>query len=75
MRVASKIVKVCAQLDAHVYICKGCERASACSMMEMLMLGAVNGSELDIIVCGKDWVSEERAYRAVADIVADGSGI
>ncbi|MBI4979598.1 MAG: HPr family phosphocarrier protein [Spirochaetes bacterium] len=75
MRVASKIVKASAGHDAQVILCSGCNRASSCSMMEMLMLGAAHGSELDIIVCGKNDDEEQQALNAVADIVEDGAGI
>lgn len=75
MRVASKIVKACAQHDAHVFLCRGCDRANACSMMEMLLLGATHGSELEVIVSGKNADAEQKAFKAVADIVEDGAGI
>jgi phosphocarrier protein HPr len=73
LRVAAQIVK---QVQAHrsqVHVrCAGCPRANACSIFELLKLGAARGTPLEVTVEGPD---EEEALAAVAGSFADGSGI
>jgi len=71
-RVAIRVLEKARNLDSQVTICKGCVKADGCSILEMLLLGAGKGSEVELIVSGGD---EEQSINAISDIFADGSGI
>jgi phosphotransferase system HPr (HPr) family protein len=65
MRPAAKIVKVCRGMDSKVTICKGYKNANGCSILELLLLDAESGSEVEIVAEGKE---EESALRKVAGV-------
>jgi phosphocarrier protein HPr len=71
-RVALRVLEKSKDYDSNVTICKGCAKASGCSVLEMLMLGAEKGSEVELIVSGGD---EEKCMAIISQIFADGSGI
>ena len=71
-RVALRVLEKSKDLQSQVTICKGCVKAQGCSILEMLMLGAEKGSEVELIVNGGD---EEKCIEMISDIFADGSGI
>lgn len=71
-RVAIRVLEQSRNLGSKVAICKGCARANGCSILELLLLGAGKGSELEVVVEGGD---EEKSLSAIADIFSDGSGI
>lgn len=72
LRVAQQIVATSRRQSAQVTLCKGCAKANGCSILEVLLLGATQGSEVDLIVCGGD---EERALRELSQLFTDGAGI
>ena len=73
LRVAARIVKQVQQHRSTVHLrCEGCPYANACSVFELLKLGAVRGTRLEIQVEGPD---EEAALRALCKLFADGDGI
>ena len=71
-RVALRVLEKSKGLDSKVTICKNCAKADGCSILELLMLGAEKGAELELVVEGGD---EERTIEAISEIFADGSGI
>jgi len=71
-RVAVRVLEQSKTLGSKVAICKGCTRANGCSILELLLLGAEKGSEVEVIVEGGD---EARSLAAISDIFSDGSGI
>lgn len=71
-RPAMKVVERCQQYSSKVIFCKGCDKADGCSMIELLMLAADQGTELEIIVSGTD---EKDAAKAITDLFENGSGI
>lgn len=71
-RVAVRVLEKSKGLDSQVTICKGCVKADGCSILELLLLGAEKGSEVELIVNGGN---EEKNIKAISDIFADGSGI
>jgi phosphocarrier protein HPr len=72
-RVAASVVKLARDRESTVQIrCKGCAPANACSIMELLMLGAGQGTRLQIVADGPD---EDATVEAVAEVFKDGSGI
>jgi phosphocarrier protein len=71
-RVALRVLEKTKYLDSQVTICKGCAKANGCSILELLMLGAGKGTEVELVVCGGD---EEKSMKTISEIFADGSGI
>ena len=73
LRVAAQVVKAAQHRQATVHVqCAGCPRANACSIFELLKLGAARGTPLEIVVDGPD---EEAALDAVAGLFEGGGGI
>ena len=73
LRVAAQIVKAAQRHQAQVHLrCAGCPRANACSIFELLKLGAAQGMPLEITAEGPD---EDEALRALEELFGEGSGI
>jgi phosphocarrier protein HPr len=72
-RVAASVVKLAHSHDSVVQIrCKGCPHANACSIIELLTLGAGIGTRLQVVADGTD---EEAVVNAIADVFEQGDGI
>lgn len=71
-RPAMKVVEICNNFQSKVTICKGCEKASGCSILELMMLGAKEGVELEIIASGDD---ENKAVQELQHLFENGAGI
>jgi len=54
LRIASRIAKIAQQSggSVHIHCNKGCPRANACSVLELLTLGATAGTPLEIVADG-----------------------
>ena len=73
LRVAARIVKEMQNHQAAVHFhCAGCPRANACSIFELLKLGATRGTALEIVAEGPD---EEAVLRALLEVFDAGGGI
>lgn len=73
LRVASQVAKIAQTAGGSVHIrCEGCPRANACSVLELLTLGASAGTPLEIVAEGPD---EERVVRQLAEVFEAGGGI
>ena len=73
LRVAAAIVSEVERRKSTVHMqCAGCPRANACSIMELLMLGAVRGTPVEVSAEGPD---EEATIQAVTGYFTDGEGI
>lgn len=73
LRVAAQIVKAMGQHCSTVHLqCEGCPRANACSIFDLLKLGALKGTPLEIVAEGPD---EDAALRALAEVFGEGTGI
>ncbi len=73
LRVAAKVVKEVSRHQSQVHIrCQNCPRANACSIFELLQLGAGPGTQLDIQADGPD---EDSTLQALADVFETGGGI
>jgi phosphocarrier protein HPr len=73
LRVAAQVVKEAKARQSTVHVsCKGCPRANACSIFELLKLGAVHGTPMEITVDGPD---EDEALAAIAGVFDGGAGI
>jgi phosphotransferase system HPr (HPr) family protein len=62
LRPATRIVKACLGMDSTVTISKGRRNANARSILELLLLDAESGSEIEIVVEGRE---EEIALKKV----------
>lgn len=62
MRPAVRIVQACRSMDSKVTIRKGRMNANAASILELLLLDAKCGSQVEIVADGKE---EEGAMRSV----------
>ena len=73
LRVAAQIVQEMQQHLSTVHVqCAGCPRANACSIFELLKLGASKGTPLEIVAEGPD---EDATLRALAEVFGEGAGI
>ncbi len=73
LRVAAQVVQAAQRHHSQLRIgCEGCPRANACSIFELLKLGASRGTPLEIEADGPD---EDAALRALAEVFEAGSGI
>jgi phosphotransferase system HPr (HPr) family protein len=72
MRPASRIVETCKKFHSAVQVCRDCKKADGCSIIELLLLEAGNGNELDVFVTGED---EAQASRALSGLFEHGAGI
>lgn len=67
LRAANLLVQLAAKYESRVEVVKDSQRVDGKSIMNLLMLGAVNGSELTIVATGSD---AQTALDAIADLVA-----
>ena len=75
LRVASQVSKIARLSGTSVHIlCEGCPKADACSVIQLLTLGAATGTPLEIIAEGSD-ENEDAVLRALADVFEHGGGI
>ena len=73
LRVAARIVNEVQHRQSEVHVrCEGCPWANACSVFELLKLGAAQGTPLEITVEGPD---EEATLQALAGAFNEGVGI
>ena len=75
VRVAAQVSKIAQQSGTSVHIqCAGCPKADACSIIQLLMLGASVGTPLEIVAEGAD-DKETAVLQALAGIFENGGGI
>lgn len=72
MRVAGRIIDKSNNSLSKIVIRKGQSSADARSIIDLLMLAATEGSEIEIVVDGGD---EEKTLREVESVLIDGAGI
>lgn len=70
-RASAKLARLAASLPAQVFVLRNGDTANAVSIMDLLMLAAHQGSEVDIRATGP---GAEAAIDAVAAMIADGFG-
>ena len=71
-RPAYKIADTCRHLDSKVTLCKGCEEADGCSILQVMLLAANKGSEIEVTVEGGN---EDASIAQITDLFENGSGI
>jgi len=73
LRVAARVMDVVRNHDSSAHlVCDGCRRADACSILQLVALGAAKGESLDVVVEGPD---EETVAAQLADVFEAGAGI
>lgn len=74
LRIASEVAKIAQLAGGSVQIrkYKGCPRANACSVLELLTLGATAGTSLEIVADGPN---EEAVLNALANLFTHAAGI
>lgn len=53
LRVAGQVAQAAKRFNVDIAICKGCEKADGCSLFQLLLLEAIEGSEIEITVDGE----------------------
>jgi phosphotransferase system HPr (HPr) family protein len=71
-RPAARIVETCRGFKSKITFCNGCNKADGCSILQLMMLAAKQGSELEIIATGDD---ELHAIARIAELFDTGAGI
>ena len=73
LRVAAEVVKLAQNYDAEVTLqCDDCPLANACSILDLMMLGAPCGRKIRIQAEGPD---EDKVVQELAEYFNHGSGI
>lgn len=76
LRVASKVSKIARTSGVPVNIlCADCPKIDACSVFELLTLGAAQGTPLEIEVEEPDENKANAVLQALAQVFEDGGGI
>jgi phosphotransferase system HPr (HPr) family protein len=66
------VVQCAQQFKSQITLCHNCKEANACSLLQILTLGATYGADVEITVRGPD---EEEAIDRMIEVFADGTGI
>jgi len=73
MRIAADVVNIVRKHEATVHFaCGKCNRANACSILELITLGAAKGAEIKIIAEGQD---EKVVTEKLINMFDQGEGI
>ena len=73
LRVAGEIVKLVKNHECKVSLsCEGCKYANACSIMQLLSLGATRGTRVEAKAEGPD---EDVVMARLSELLGDGAGI
>jgi phosphocarrier protein HPr len=71
-RVAAAIAKVSAALTSKITFKKGGQTADGTSVLQLLMLAAEQGSQIEVVADGGN---EEQSMKQLSEFFSDGSGI
>lgn len=69
---SAKVVRCARQFKSQITLCHDCKEANACSILQILTLGAGFGAEVEITASGPD---ESEAVNRMIEVFADGAGI
>jgi phosphocarrier protein HPr len=71
-RVALRVAEKSKNLDSKITLRKDRSKADGCSVLDMLLLCAAKGTEIEVVASGGD---EEKNINTISEIFSDGSGI
>jgi phosphotransferase system HPr (HPr) family protein len=71
-RVALRVIETSRDFHSQVTITSGSTRARANSIVDLMLLGAKEGSEIEVSAQGGD---EEKSIQAISEIFSEGAGI
>ncbi len=72
-RVAAQVVNVVRDHESEVFVrCGNCPKASACSILALITLGASEGTHIEIIAEGPD---EAAVIKALEGVFEGGGGV
>ena len=71
-RVALRVLETGKKLGSRITLCKGCVKADGCSILEMLMLQAEKGSEVEVLISGGQ---EDQCMARLSELFSEGLGI
>jgi len=75
LRIATEVSKIARQSGTAVHIrCAGCPKADACSVLQLLTLGATTGTPLEIVAEGTE-ENESAVLHALTGVFENGGGI
>ncbi len=69
---SAKVVQCAQQFKSQITLCHNCKEADACSLLQILTLGAAFGADVEITARGPD---ELEAIDRMIEVFADGGGI
>jgi phosphocarrier protein HPr len=69
---SAKVVLCARQFKSRIVLCHKCKEANACSILQILSLGAIFGADVEITAIGED---EKEAIRSITEVFSDGAGI
>jgi phosphocarrier protein HPr len=69
---SARVVECARRFTSHITLCHLCKEADACSILQVLSLGAGFGADVEIKATGPD---EVEAVAGIAEVFSDGSGI
>jgi phosphotransferase system HPr (HPr) family protein len=72
LRNSANVVLCARQFKSQVVLCHGCKEADACSILQILTLGAGFGEDVEIVANGPD---EKEAVSRIVEVFGDGAGI
>jgi phosphocarrier protein len=72
LRTSAKVVQCAQKFKSQIVLCHKCKEANACSILQVLSLGAPFDGDVEIRATGPD---EEEAVRGIAEVFNDGAGI
>lgn len=69
---SARVVLCAQQFKSRIILCHKCKEADACSILQILSLGATFGADIGIRATGPD---EKEAIKSITEVFSDGSGI
>jgi phosphocarrier protein HPr len=69
---AARLVRCAQQFKSQILLCHDCKEANACSLLQVLTLGAAYGADVEITASGSD---EREAIESIVELFRDGAGI
>jgi len=67
-----QVVRCAQQFKSQIVLCHKCREANACSIVQVLSLGASFGADVEIKATGPD---EKEAIRSMVEVFSEGAGI